>query len=418
MGRTAASQPPIRRVPPAGLESHLVFAVPTEGLLHGTGPSPLSRTSAPPRIGATLEVSTCLVEPMAVMRQTILLSMLGLPLATQACGITDTLVLDATSESSTGGSTSVFGGAGAGQAPVVRASPFCHFKWGRIWAEAAPTPPLPAYQDNLGMMIIWIGYETDDGVNAAIPRMLNAIGPGGIPELQNDVTPVLYAYFIPKKSKLGGCDPTSTSANVCTRGAQWIRANRDYLRSVYDNYAKAVAQTWGTTKPIVWLFEPGLNDYVRSSQESPLTLTELSIVASDLIGTIKARMPNALISHFASAEIADFEEYFGALDLTRVDLINVTGAATSEYFKEEFRQTYPKATYRNLHDITGLPIYVDTGFGASLVTNHGWLTAEPPVLNQRIADGVVAVQIEPPTDAMQGRIDTVDPQLTPLACAQ
>ena len=141
-------------------------------------------------------------------------------------------------------------------------------------------------------------------------------------------------------------------------------------------------------------------------------------MASDLIAAIKARLPNALISHFASPLVPDFGEYFGAFDLSQVDLVNVTGVANSEYFKEEFRLTFPQATYRNLHDATGLPIVVDTGFDASLVANHGWLTAEPAVINQRIAEGVVGVQIEPPTDTMQSRIAALNPLLSALNCAK
>jgi hypothetical protein len=235
--------------------------------------------------------------------------------------------------------------------------------------------------------------------------------------------PVFYGYFIPFKfenAKKGSknCAPDSSIPNVCTTGSAWIRGNRDYLRGVYDTYAKEIAALWGTNRPLIWLFEPDFDDYVSASQTEPLTLQELSAVASDLIGTIQARLPNALISHFAAADIADFGAYFGALDLTRVDLVNTTGAATSEYFKPEFQQSHPNSTYRNLRDATGLPIYVDTGFYASDVSNHGWLTSAPSVINQRIAEGVIGAHVEPPTDSEQAQIDALNPQLSPLDCAR
>jgi hypothetical protein len=276
------------------------------------------------------------------------------------------------------------------------------------------------------MTAIWIGYESDGTVNNAIKNMLVALSPGGDSTLQG-VIPVFYGYFIPfqaaNKDKIDkNCNPNATTPNICTDGAVWIWNNRDYLRSTYDNYVKQIASIWGTERPLIWLFEPGFNDYVRSSQSTPLTLTQLSTVASELIGTIKSRLPNALISHFASPLTTDLKQYFGALDLSLVDLVNVTGSAGYDYFYSgNTAQVNQQATYKSLHEATGLPLFVDTGFSASdvsKVTEPGWLTVGADVMNQRIADGVIGVQMDDGFDAMQTRINTITPELDKLDCGQ
>lgn len=373
------------------------------------------------------------------MRQTNPLAGIAfLLLATSACGLNDSLLLNTTIGAAGAGTaypvarggTTAATTATIAETPVattpsselpMRASPFCKLLWGRSWSgtddelTAAGEAPYP---DNLGMMTIWIGYEDDDSVDEAIAGMLRALGPDGPAKFQG-VVPVLYAYFIPFKASnrddLGPCDPTAKTANLCTEGAAWIRKHRDYMRRVYDGYARRIAEIWGTTRPLVWLFEPGFSNYARDSQTAPLSVEELSVVASDLISTVKARLPNALVSHHASPLTTDMASYFGAFDLSQISLVNVTGAATSDRPApaDGEKQT---STYRELHDATGLPILVDTGFRASHVENHGWLSSTPDVINARIADGVVAVEIDPAPDDMQAQIDRLNPALSGLNC--
>jgi hypothetical protein len=232
----------------------------------------------------------------------------------------------------------------------------------------------------------------------------------------------LYAYFIPfkalNKDKLAACDPNSTAPNLCNEGAAWIRNNTAYLQGVYATYADQIATIWGTTRPLIWLFEPDYNNYIRDSQSEPLTPSELSFYASALIGTVKARLPKAIISHYASPSIGDFSTYFGALDLSLVDLINVTGSANYDYFFSNNSIVNPEATYRSLHEATGLPIFVDTGFSASEIPVKDWLTVSTDVINQRIADGVIGVLMNNGTSTLQTRITTTASQSSPLNCSQ
>jgi hypothetical protein len=317
---------------------------------------------------------------------------------------TDATPMGGSSSTGVGGSGNQ--GMGGGTLSMsTKTSPFCKLTWGQTWrgnSQEVLSTGNTAYPVGLGMMSIWAGYETDNNLNSAIRSMLVALSPGGDTALQG-LTPVLYAYFIPFKAEVKdqlnkNCDVTATTLNICTDGATWIRNNRDYLRNTYSNYAAQIASIWGKTSPLVWLFEPDFNNYIRQSQNEPLSLDELNNVALDLVGTVKAQLPNAIISYYAAASLNDFAEYFGALNLSLVDLVNVTGSAQYDYFFSGNSGVYPASTYRRLHEVTG--------------------TASVDVMNQRISDGVVAVQMETGTSTMQERIDTISSQLTPLNCGK
>jgi hypothetical protein len=271
------------------------------------------------------------------------------------------------------------------------------------------------------MLSIWVGYETDNVPNNAVKELLVALSPGGDAALQG-VMPVFYGYFIPFRANTDGvnknCDPSATTPNICVNGATWIREHRDFLRQTYSEYAKNVAAIWGTERPLIWLFEPSFNDYIRPSQTEPLSLALLSEIATELVNSIKAHLPNAIISHYASPMVTDFSEYFGAFDLSLVDMVNVTGSAQYDHFFSGNSEEYPNATYRALHAATGLPIFVDTGFDSSEVRDYGWLSASVDVIKQRIADGVVAVHLVEGTTDLQSRIDAFATELPPLDCTQ
>ncbi|MGC4068121.1 MAG: hypothetical protein QM784_26435 [Polyangiaceae bacterium] len=293
----------------------------------------------------------------------------------------------------------------------MRPSPFCRFQWSATFegtpAERAAQGKV-SYPTNLGMFSLWMGYEKDDRLDNSIKKMLAELRGNG--ELRGKI-PVLYAYMIPFKAYNQGlnkdCAPNSTSPNICTEGAAWIRANRDYLRDTYDSYARQLAAIWGTERPLLWLFEPGFNDYTRTSQSEPFTLPELGALAEDLVGTLKGPLPNALVSVFASPEIADYDAYFGAFDLQLIDFVHVTGAAIRDYFGSPTSIENPQATYAAVHRAAERPLFVDTGFSASDVKDNGWLTSDYTVINRRIADGVVAVQLGEVTAEMESQIDAV-----------
>jgi hypothetical protein len=103
--------------------------------------------------------------------------------------------------------------------------------------------------------------------------------------------------------------------------------------------------------------------------------------------------------------------------MERVDMVNVTGRATLDYFGSPTSSVRTSATYGSLHAATGRPIFVDTGFDASEVKDHGWLTADVSVINERISDGVVAVHVDNATSDMQTRISALSTTLQALSPA-
>lgn len=308
-----------------------------------------------------------------------------------------------------------------------RASPSCNFAWGRRWDpnrstgdDTHGTRPQP-YDSNIGFFTSVIGWQDGSRLDGDSLRLLNAVDPNRAGALQGK-TPVFYAPIIALRAMSDGslkdCDPASTTPNLCTQGAEWIRGHRDYLRQVYDSYASDIAQNWDTNCPLIWLFEPNFSDYVRSSQSTPLSLEELSTVASDLIATVRSRLKNVLIGHHVSPDIDNLAEYFGALDLSVVHMVYVSGTATSTRYGASPQSASETATYLNLHITTGLPIFVDTVFGGSPISNHGWLSSDPSAINDRIADGVFAVYVDPAPDDMGLRIENLRPRLDKPDCQQ
>ena len=59
---------------------------------------------------------------------------------------------------------------------------------------------------------------------------------------------------------------------------------------------------------------------------------------------------------------------------------------------------------------TKKPIFVDTSFGVTAMADT-WSTAPLDTLNARIADGVVAVNVNPMPSSYQTSIGTLGPQL-------
>ncbi len=285
---------------------------------------------------------------------------------------------------------------------VNTGSLFCDFRWGMNWGSGT----IPA---NIDLVSVWVGYETDDGMNAGVREMLLDVA--GRP----DAVPVYYAYFIPFKANirngLGDCNTDSDGHNLCNEGAKWIRDNRSYVMTVYDTYARLTAEVWGTQKPIIWLIEPDFIQYTYPEQTSPFTRQEIADLASEIIRVVRARMPNAVISLFHATWTYNVAEYWSHFDLTRVDMINTTGMADQNgYFNDGDAANRSEATYAFLHSTTGKPILVDTSFGVSNM-NDTWSNASVATLNARIAEGVFAALVEPPPADYETRIGALGPML-------
>ena len=68
------------------------------------------------------------------------------------------------------------------------------------------------------------------------------------------------------------------------------------------------------------------------------------------------------------------------------------------------------ARYSYLHQSTGKPVFVDTSFGVSQQADS-WSNNTAAVLNDRIADGVIAANVTQPPSDYQTRITKLAPDL-------
>jgi hypothetical protein len=285
------------------------------------------------------------------------------------------------------------------------ANPFgCSFAWGINDTGKAP----PSF---VNFVSVWVGSEPQGGLGGAC---------NGCQSIKRtsatNAIPVYYAYIIAfqgHNAGLGDCN-LDNSGNLCTDGAQLIRDKRATILQIYANYAKMTYQVW-PTKPLLWLIEPDFIQYTGKSQKNPLTLTELGQLASDIICAIKSNMPNAAVAINHSSWIRDPQrtQFFNAMPMSMVDVVYTTGLGNvaGGYINMGDSFNRPDGTYASLHALTKKPLFVDTSFGVTAMADT-WSTAPLETLNQRIADGVVAVNVNPMPGGYQNSIGTLAPKLS------
>jgi len=281
----------------------------------------------------------------------------------------------------------------------------CAFAWGINDTGKAP----PSF---VNFVSVWVGSEPQGGLAGACNGCQSIKRTGA-----TNAIPVYYAYIIAFQGHaagLGDCNLDS-SGNLCTDGAQLIRDKRASIVSIYANYAKMTHQAW-PTKPMLWLLEPDFIQYTGKSQKNALSLTELGQLASDIICAIKTNMPNAAVAINHSSWIRDPQrtQYFNAMPMSVVDAVYTTGLGNvaGGYINTGDSFNRPDGTYASLHALTKKPIIVDTSFGVTAMADT-WSTAPLDTLNARIADGVVAVNVNPMPGSYQASISTLAPQLKP-----
>jgi hypothetical protein len=283
-------------------------------------------------------------------------------------------------------------------------NPFgCSFAWG-INDTGKPPPSF------VNFVSVWVGSEPQGGLGGACN------GCQSIKRTSStNAIPVYYAYIIAfqgHNAGLGDCNLDS-SGNLCTDGADLIRSKRSTILSIYANYAKMTRDAW-PTKPLLWLLEPDFIQYTGKSQKNPLTLSELGQLARDIICAIKSNMPNASVAVNHSSWIRDPQrtQYFQAMPMDMVDAVFTTGLGNvpGGYINTGDSYMRDDGTYASLHALTHKPIIVDTSFGVTAMADT-WSTAPLDTLNQRIADGVVAVNVNPMPSTYQTTTAALGPKL-------
>jgi hypothetical protein len=294
-----------------------------------------------------------------------------------------------------GGAATSTGGSGGsvtacGSSVSVNRNPFnCQFAWGSGNNSAT------SYVD---FVPSWMGSEANGRLNSwsTTGTNTNCNGCSLVRNLASSTAiPALYAYLIAFQAcgQAGYCDcNTDPSGNLCTNGAQWIRDNYDIIVRAYGEYARALYAT-NPNKPVLWLLEGDISQYSNSGQQSggALTWTQLGQLVSDITCAIKANQPNAIVainhSYWLTESVTT--SMFNAMPLNILDMVWMAGAATLNGLLTP--ATYTTVTYSFIHNLTGLPLYVG-GQGAS---QPNWVSASATDLNLRIADGVIAADIDP-----------------------
>jgi hypothetical protein len=299
-----------------------------------------------------------------------------------------------------------------GKSVTVNPNPFgCELAWG----ANGNASNRPTYLD---FITTWVGYEANGGLNGACD------GCGLARTLQTaNALAVYYAYFVGYQARVAGygdCNTDSDGQNLCTHGASWIKSNRQRLVDMYANYARLTNMA-SPNKGVVWLLEGDFIQYTYAEQTSPLTMAELGTLTSDIVCAIKSNQPNAAvaINHSTWIRNPQMSSYFNAMPLSLIDLVWTTGMGdvAGGSFNDGDARNRSDGTYAYLRTLTGKKIVVDTSFGVTRM-DDSWTAIPVATLNQRIADGVVAVNVTTAgtstlSDATyQSRIGALGPQLS------
>lgn len=306
-----------------------------------------------------------------------------------------------------GGATGTTGGsaAGCGGAVTLHANPFgCSFAWGGTNTQAA---------SYLAFITKWVGYEANGGLNGACDGCSFAKSLAS-----TNAIPVYYAYFIGYQANqqggFGDCNTDKDGHNLCTDGAQWIKNNRAAAVQMYANYAQKSRQAW-PTKPLVWLLEGDFIQYTDKMQSNPFTLADLGSLTTDIVCAIKSNMPNAVvaINHSSWIRNPQLMSYFAAMPMQIIDMVWTTGMGNVQggYLNTTDSYNRSDGTYAYLYGLTGKNLLVDTSFGASQAEDT-WTTTPVATLDQRIADGVIAVNVTTSPGPSSSTIGALEPQLS------
>lgn len=245
----------------------------------------------------------------------------------------------------------------------------------------------------------------------------------------NDKTPVVVAYIIAfatkRDLKIEDCNVTPNGPNLCTKGANYIRNNRSKILTIYATYAKGIASTYGTDKPVIWCMEPDYSQYTNSSQEgSGLTNKELGTLMSDIITTVKTNCPKSLFS----MDISPWKDttwqntWYTALNVAgNFTFIHTSGGgskAASTYISDDWATNLP--TWAWVQKRWGKPMIADAGYGINgSGTGHDSNWDNVTNLKSRISEGAIGISQYNPKSDWYTTLHSIRSQLpTPPKCPQ
>jgi len=178
---------------------------------------------------------------------------------------------------------------------------------------------------------------------------------------------VFYAYVIAFEARnawgLKDCD--MGEPNLCQRGCNYIRENRNRILERYDHHTSNIARIMGCNAFVVFLMEPDFWQFYgdRRQQGGNLSGQEMRTLFNDMVKMIKKNLPNAKISWDISAWIGEggHNTWWGFFkDSKDIDFINTSGGRMHGELAElkpgELRWSF-------LSQSTGKKIIADSGYG-------------------------------------------------------
>ncbi|NLE02303.1 MAG: hypothetical protein GX640_20765, partial [Fibrobacter sp.] len=211
--------------------------------------------------------------------------------------------------------------------------------------------------------------------------------------------------------------------NLCKKGAGYIRNNRAKILNIYSTYAKGIANTYGSDKPVIWCMEPDYSQYTESTQEGGgISYADAGNLMSDIISTIKKDLPKSMFSMDISPwkDTTWQNNWFTALKLEQnFSFINTSGGsskAASTYISDDWSNKLP--TWAWVMKRWKKPVIADAGYGVNgSGTGHDANWDNVSNLNARITDGVIGVSQYNPKNDWSSTIKSIRSQLrTPGTC--
>jgi len=320
------------------------------------------------------------------------------------------------SSAGSSGSSSAGSGGAPGACGGINMYPFgCKLAWG----IADPGGSSYSGYSYLDFMSYWVDSTISASGTYETCNACDWLG-----KLQGtNLVPVYFAYVIGFLGHANGLvDGNQTgSKKLTTDGAQLIRDHRQAIVDAYAWYAKKSRAAW-PDKPLVWMLEGDFVQYTDMAQSNPLSYDELASLAGDITCAIKGNMPNAVVAIDQSSWNPDdvTNGFWGALTKAKVnyDMVWTTGVGNNDGYiqGDTDAQSYnhATATYAYLNELTGRTVMVDTSTGIS-AAGDSWSIATASELNERIAEGVVAVDITgTPPGNLQSNLSALRPQLNGL----
>lgn len=221
-------------------------------------------------------------------------------------------------------------------------------------------------------------------------------------------TPVFYGYVIAKASGLGD---QNTGGSLDINGGSWIRSNINTVKNSYAGIAQQIANSYGTSDPVIFLMEPDYYQYCNGNSGQDISVSEAAGFMKEIINSISGNLPNAVFSMDISPWCGNFSGYVGAFDMSQFSLMSTSGGETQGH-SSQIRGAN-SMTWGQVYGTTDKCIIADVGYGAGgASTGHDAAWDDLSNIKNRINDGVVAITQKNPNDNWGSTINSLKSSLS------